>query len=379
MKAGNNMKSSSRIVIVGAGILGSAVAYELARRGETDIVVLEAEAEFDAHSTGRSAAYFIPMYESQSFAALSKASIGFLENPPEGFSEDVLFRRDGALIAAGIGFGEQITEEVATARKLGLPVELLDRNGIKEWVPAVNAELFESAAYYPTAGEIDVAALVRAYRTNAQALGVTFVRGCRFLGTQVTQGRITRALTSQGDIVCENVVDAAGAWAAQVAGQAGGRALQSLVLRRHLLQAPVSGLPADARWPFFRCQSLALYFKLTDGVLSFSPMDADPSPVGDCVIDAPRVAATLATLSKLTNFKIGAADIRAVAGHRVFGSDHGPLIGEDPQQKGLYWAAGMGGCGIMAAPAVGEMISAALLNTPSAIDPAPSRIARFQP
>jgi D-arginine dehydrogenase len=365
------------VVIVGGSVTGSAVAYALASAGERDVVVLEAEDAYDQHSTGRSAAYYIPMYESAAYAALSKASIDFLRSPPDGFSKTPIFRRDGAVIAAKNGAGAGVEAELKEAKALGMNASQLSAPEIKELVPTARVEMLETAAYYPDAGEIDVPALVAAYRREAIRMGVSFVRGNRYRGARSANGRVTVAMTDHGDIACGAVVNAAGAWVGEVADMSGATHTSPLVLRRHLLKTRVEGVPADARWPFFRCPSAPLYFKLTDGELSFSPMDATPDPIGSCETSAEKVAATIATINAFTTLNVDPAKVTSVAGHRVFGPDHAPLIGADPAMKGFFWAGGMGGCGIMAAPAVGEMVSAALLGKPVQIETAPSAISRL--
>ena len=112
----------SAVVVVGGGILGAAVAYELAERGQRDVVVLESEPALNRHSTGRSAAYYIPMYESLAYASLAKASLPFLKNPPAGFSDRAIFSQDGALIAAIEGHAAGIKSEMAQAQSLGIEV-----------------------------------------------------------------------------------------------------------------------------------------------------------------------------------------------------------------------------------------------------------------
>jgi D-arginine dehydrogenase len=368
---------NARVVVVGSGILGGAVAYALASQGEKDVIVLEAESDYDQHSTGRSAAYYIPMYESVAFAVLSKASLGFLKSPPEGFSQTPIFRRDGAVIAAVNGAEASVISEIAEARRLGLEVAKLEGAQIRELVPVVRTDKIGVAAYYPDAGEINVPALASGYRRAAKMASVRFITSRTYRGARLQKGRIVSAVTDKGEIGCEIIVNAAGAWVGEIAAASGATAIAPLVLRRHLLKARVSGVPQDARWPFFRCPSLPLYFKLSDGEVTFSPMDADPTPVGPCALDPKKVESTLATLNAFTDLTVNPQEVRAVAGHRIFGSDHQPLLGRDPQLNGFFWAGGMGGAGIMAAPAVGEVVSAEILNKPCSIDTSLSAVNRF--
>jgi choline dehydrogenase-like flavoprotein len=89
-------RERARVVIVGAGICGAATAYFLACAGETDIVVLEAEDAYNRHSSGRSASYFVPMYETWLQAHLAAAE-PFLQSPPDGFTPYPLLDRRARL------------------------------------------------------------------------------------------------------------------------------------------------------------------------------------------------------------------------------------------------------------------------------------------
>jgi len=357
-----------RIVIVGGGILGAAVAYTLAVRGETGVVVLEAEPALNLHSTGRSAAYYIPMYESLAYASLAKASLAFLKNPPDGFSTRPVFAQDGAVISAIEGHGRGVIDEMNQAQHLGIDVRRIDGPEIKELVPIARPELVEVAAFYPDAGEIDVDLLAQGYRRGAEQRGVTFMVGTAYRSAKVAHGKIVGVVTAAGEIGCEHIVNAAGAWAGEVARSASPTPIPMTVLRRHLLKTPATGNGADARWPFYRCPSLPLYYKQGGGELAFSPMDAEKDSPGDCKVDPARIAATIGLLNKYTTLSVDIADVTTVAGHRVFGPDHGPVVGEDPALPKFHWAAALGGSGIMAAPAVGELVASAILGTPILID-----------
>jgi D-arginine dehydrogenase len=369
---------STGVVVIGGGILGTAVAYELAKRGQRDVVVLESEPALNRHSTGRSAAYYIPMYESLAYASLARTSLPFLKNPPPGFSDNPIFSQDGALIAAIEGHAAAIKAEMAQAQSLGIEVRSVGAHEMRQLVPVARPELIEAAAYYPEAGEIDVAALAQAYVRNAEHLGVKFSLSDRFSGLKLDREKIVGVISTSGETSCEFVVNAAGAWATETATLANASALPLLVLRRHLLRMRLPAQWQRASWPFFRCPSLPLYYKPSGGELLFSPMDAEPDQPRDCSTDPSRIAAAIAALTSYTTLTANPDDVEAVAGHRVFGEDHGPIVGEDPARPRFYWAAALGGSGIMAAPAVADAVASAILGqTPPLIDTAAIAPARF--
>jgi D-arginine dehydrogenase len=368
---------SAEVVVIGGGILGAAVAYTLAARGERNVVVLEAESALNRHSTGRSAAYYIPMYESLAYASLAKASLPFLKDPPQGFSDRPVFSQDGALIAAIEGHAASVKKEMAQAQSLGIEVRNASADDIRELVPIARPEKIEAAAFYPEAGEIDVGGLSQAYIRGAKQLGVRFLLADRFGGTRLDQGRIVGVIAASGEIACRSVVNAAGAWAGEVATLAKASTLPVFALRRHLLRVRLPGTWSAANWPFFRCPSLPLYYKPSGGELSFSPMDAEADRPRDCPVDPARVASAIRSLNEYTTLPVRPEDVIAVAGHRVFGADHGPIVGEDQRLPRFYWAAALGGSGIMAAPAVADVIASAILGDSAPLDMTALAPARF--
>jgi D-arginine dehydrogenase len=373
----NNLMKNYRVIIIGGGILGASVAYSLAEYGETDVLVLEAEPALNLHSTGRSAAYYIPMYESKAYASLAKASLGFLKNPPEGFSARPLFSQDGAVIAAIEGRAKGVIDEMAEAKELGIDVERISGRQIVELVPIARPELVEVAAFYPEAGEIEVDLLTDSYRAAATRKGVSFETGNAFKDTLIEDGEIAGVLATSGKIGCEYIVNAAGAWAGRI-GKTIGRSLPLAVLRRHLMKVDISDAWPSKRSPFYRCPSLPLYYKLVEGELAFSPMDATPDEPRDCPVDVACIEDTTKILNAYTTLSVRADQVTAVAGHRVFASDHGPLVGSDPWMPKFYWGAALGGSGIMAAPVVGNLVASGILGREITMEMSSISPARFQ-
>ena len=174
----------ARIVIIGAGICGAATAYFLARDGESDVVVLEAEDAYNRHSSGRSASYFVPMYETRLLAHLARIAEPFLASPPPGFTPHPLLDRRGAILATDAAHEATHRAEVATARELGIPVEEIDPARIAAHIPILRAPGLVAAALYPGAGAIDSNALSMAYMGHARRAGVRFALERRVTGVR---------------------------------------------------------------------------------------------------------------------------------------------------------------------------------------------------
>ncbi len=372
----------ARIVIIGAGICGAATAYFLARDGESDVVVLEAEDAYNRHSSGRSASYFVPMYETRLLAHLARIAEPFLASPPPGFTPHPLLDRRGAILATDAAHEATHRAEVATARELGIPVEEIDPARIAAHIPILRAPGLVAAALYPGAGAIDSNALSMAYMGHARRAGVRFALERRVTGVRVRGARVAGVDTDAGPIECDVVVNAAGAWAGEVAALADALPIGCQPKRRHVICVRTPDEHAGARWPFFRCPSMPLYFRPEAGQILASAMDAEPVAPGACPTDELQLAIAADALARNTTLAFRRLD-SSWAGLRVFSPDGAPVIGWDPRREGFLWVACTGGTGIQSSPAVGRMAADFIAGRRSD-DPArglvdPARFARAAP
>jgi D-arginine dehydrogenase len=351
----------ARIVIVGAGICGAATAYFLARAGEADVVVLEGEDAFNRHSSGRSASYFVPMYETRTYAYLARLAEPFLREPPDGFTPHPLIERRGAVLAAGEPDLATFRAELATARRLGIPVEEIDAKRIPELIPIARPRAVAAAALYPGAGAMDCNALSMGYIRHARRAGVRFALDRRFTGARVENGKVTAVNTSAGPIACDIMVNAAGAWAAQAAELAGASPIPCEPRRRHVICVKLPPEHAHGRWPFFRCPSIPLYFRPEAGQVLASAMDAEPIAACDCPTDELQLATVADALESNTTLRFRHLE-SSWAGLRVFAPDGVPLVGWDPSLGGFLWVAAVGGVGIQSSPAIGQLAADLLLG-----------------
>ncbi|NNM70863.1 FAD-dependent oxidoreductase [Enterovirga aerilata] len=353
------MTRSADVVIIGAGIVGASIAYALGRRGIGRVVLLEAEVTLNVHSTGRNASYFLPIYDTACFSALAQASLPFFESPPDGFSDAPLLSRRGAVIAALETDADALAAEIAAARSSGVEVKSLAPADVAALVPIVRTDWFAAAAHYPGAGPLDVHALSMGYLSGARRAGVELHLAERCEAIETARGRVVAVRTNAHRYVCGTVVNAAGAWAAEIAAMCGARPIAFEPRRRHIasIPLPATGRPHD--WAFFRCPSLPFYMKPEPGQLLASLMDAELDEPGDCMSDDLRVAEIVDTVERLTTLEVRRVT-RAWAGHRTFSPDGAPVIGPDPAIAGFVWAAGLGGAGVMSSPAVGDLVAAAV-------------------
>ncbi len=354
--------------IAGAGMAGASLAAELVGCGAR-VLLLEAEAQPGYHATGRSAAFWTESYGGPMVQPLTAASGPFL------FENGFLAPR-GALTLARDRQAPQLDSFAADFAALGVRVERLDRAGIAAHVPGLRAE-WTQGAYEPDCCDIDVAALHAHYLAAARRAGAAVWCSARL--TAASSGSSGWALTmADGQAAhCDVLVNAAGAWADEVAALAGVRPLGIAPLRRTIVQLRVSpAVPASL--PLVLDIAGAFYFKPEAGRLWLSPHDETPSPPCDAAPDEADVAVAIARLEGVVDWRVDRVENKW-AGLRSFAPDRLPVFGFDPEARGFFWFAGQGGFGIQTAPAAARLAARLLAGEAGGeVDPAPYSPGRFR-
>ena len=265
-------------VIVGAGIAGASVAYELARHAS--VCLLEGESRPGFHATGRSAALFTPTYGGREIRAVTRASRGFFDQPPADFCEHPLLTPRGCLYIARPDQVVRLEQMAEAIRVSGGTVSVLEVAQAMARVPLIRRGYLAAAALDSDSMDIDVDALVQGFLRGARALGATLITGA--LATSIHQGQGIWSVDVGGRTVeAPVIINAAGAWADSVAQACGARRIGLQPLRRTalLVDAPAG---IDIRdWPAVIDADEEFYFKPDRTQLMLSPADEIPQPPGE--------------------------------------------------------------------------------------------------
>lgn len=347
---------SWQVIVIGAGIAGASVAAELATLGAR-VLLLEREDRPAYHTTGRSAALFTVAYGPPVIRALSRASEpAFRDGAP-------LLRPRGAMFLAR---PDQQAALDAMAAEVGPAVEPITAQAAREWVPVLHPDYLAAALVDASAADIDVDALHGGYLRRLTTAGG--VLRCKAGVTGIARdGAGWRVQAGGTDLRADILVNAAGAWADELAAAAGVARVGLVPKRRTaLLVAPPPGVVIDA-WPLAVDVDEQFYVKPDAGMLMLSPADETPSPPCDAAPDEMDVAIAIDRVQ-------GAMDlpVRRVAhkwaGLRSFVADKSPVVGFAPGAPGFFWLAGQGGYGIQSAPALSRWAAAAVLGLPAPAD-----------
>ncbi len=340
------------VVIVGAGIAGASLAFELA--ADRRVVLLEREERPGYHSTGRSAAMLIASYGTDVVRGLTGASRPFFEHPPEGFSPEPLLSPRGHLSIARGDQLDHLAEVEAKTRPSVPSLQRLDRDGVLRAAPLVAPAYPAAGLFEPDAKAVDDAALHQGYLTGFQRRGGVLWTDADVLKVKRGAAGTWRLETRAGVIEAEVLVNAAGAWADALAELAGVALIGIRPLRRTaVLLDPPEGI--DARnLPMIYDVDEAFYAKPEGAALMVSPADQTPSEPTDAQPEELDVAIAVDRYETLTGKPVKKLG-RRWAGLRSFSPDRELVLGFDPAAEGFFWLAGQGGFGIMTAPGAARL------------------------
>jgi D-arginine dehydrogenase len=338
---------TSDIIVIGGGIAGLSAASQLAC--DASVTVLEAEQQPGYHASGRSAAYFAAAYGTKVVRAITASSEHFLRNPPEEFTEVEIFRPRDCMY-----FGrEDQLERLQAIQEDNPDLQFIDGKSVCERVPALAPEYVHAAVWDRRGGDLEVDALLQGYLREFRRHGGEFRSACQASQLHWSAGAWTVSAggeTFQAPVV----VNAAGAWAGQVAELAGLDSLGIQPLRRTALTIDPPGGMDIRDWPEMVDADEAFYFKPDAGQLLISPADETPSPPCDAQPEDLDVAMGVYRFEQATGLDIQRVN-HSWAGLRTFAPDRIFVAGFDPRVDGFCWLAGQGGFGVMTSPAMARL------------------------
>ena len=347
--------------VIGAGIAGASVAYRLAAHAR--VVVLERESQPGYHSTGRSAAMFMENYGTPQVQALTRASRGFYEQPPAAFTEHALLEPRGCLYIAGAEQRDLLDKAYQASKARAGKVSLIDTAQALEWVPCLRPEAVVGAMLETEARDLDVDALHQGFLRGMSRSGGVLQCNAQLTGAIRANDHWQLTLDDGRQIRARNLVNAAGAWADQVALLCGVKPVGLLPCRRSAFTFDGPEGVDFSRWPAVIGIDESFYFKPDAGQLLGSPANADPVVPHDVMPEELDIATGIFHIEAATTLSIRRPR-HTWAGLRSFVSDGDLVVGWDNHCEGFFWLAAQGGYGIQSAAGVSQLACAQLLNQP---------------
>jgi sarcosine oxidase subunit beta len=359
------------VVIIGAGIVGTSIAWHLARRGRRDVAVLEKEAAAGLGSTAKAAGGIRAQFSSAVNVELSRLSIERFEKFEAEMGVPAPFTQAGYLWMASTAEQMRLFEKnAALQRSRGLTIELLDRAGVARKAPYVRSDDLAGGVFHGRDGYASPADFVAGYEKRARELGVRF-----FFGEEVTgrEGRTVK--TRSGSYSGEHVVIAAGAYSGRLGERLGMEIPVAPVRRQCFVTEPMPEFPHPI--PMTIDFTSGIYLHSESGGLLIGKADKDEAPGFNENADygfLEKVAElAMARVPALENARIrtGWGGLYEVT------PDNHPLIGP-AGEPGWWVACGFSGHGVMHAPATGMLVAELLETGRASIDLSPLRLSRFK-
>jgi sarcosine oxidase subunit beta len=214
------MNDGADVLVVGAGVQGASLAFHLARRGASVLVVERSTVA--AGATGRSSGFVRAHYDLVAESAIAWASLPWFREWAErvGYG-DPGFVQTGFLQLVGPAYADALRGNVANQRSIGIETEVVSPADARRLAPAMTIADDELAAYEPGSGYADPTATAAGFLAAARAAGARYLAGTAVTGITTAGGRVTGVETSRGPLGATVVVDAAGAWAGRLAAMVG--------------------------------------------------------------------------------------------------------------------------------------------------------------
>ncbi len=342
------------VVIVGGGIIGVSIAYHLAKEGAKPLL-LERRL-LGAGSTGKCAGGIRTQFSTEINIGFSVLSRLAFDRFHEDLGVDPEFRRVGYLLLAGTGSQWDLLKANASLlRKRGLGVETLSPWEIGERWPFLRIDDLEGGSFTPEDGHAGPHEVLQGFAKGARRLGAVLCEGVEVTGIEVTRGHVRGVQTASGQRVKTHaVVNAAGPWAADVAGLAGLHLPVRPLRRQIFFTAPFGDLPHLV--PLVIDLQHGWYMRREGrGLLLAGPQDSESSFNEQVDFDSQGWTAerSMHRVPVLERARI----VRGWAGLYEISPDNHPIIGEFPELKGFICANGFSGHGFQHSPAAGMLVA----------------------
>ena len=364
------------MVVIGAGCIGASVAFRLAQRGAS-VVVLEREPMAGTGSTGHCAGGVRQQFSTAVNVLLSKASVAVLERFQEETGSDAGFDQCGYLFClADEASWREFQSQLALWRTLDVPARALTPAQAREIVPGLETADLVGCTFCPTDGIADPHLVTQGFVAAARRHGAAFEFARAATGVRVEGGRVRGVLTEAGEIACSTVVNAAGPFAAEVAKWAGIELPVSPVRRQMFTTQPLPWV--NERFPMIVDMKSGVYMHRESGGILVGLADKNEPPSFNTNIDF-EFRDLVFSLAMERVPALEEAEYRAGwAGLYETTPDHNAILGAVPGLEGFQCANGFSGHGFMHSPAVGQVIAGLILDGRSPIEVSDLSIERFQ-
>ena len=379
----------ARVVIIGGGVGGTSIAYHLAQRGWTDIVLVE-RAELTSGSTFHSAGLVGQLRGTVTLTKMMMYGSDLYRRLRDETGVDPSWHEVGSIrLASSTERMEELERQAGWAKTFGLPMEIIDAQEAQDRFPLMSTDGVLGGVWLPTDGWLDPSGLAQALAAGARKRGVSIRTRTRVVAIALEKGRVSGVTVEhrgdRSEIATDVVVAAAGMFAPEIGRMVGVTVPIVPMAHQYLFTEPIEGV--DSTLPQLRDPDNLVYFREEVGGLCMGGYERDPDPWGLDGIpadfngkllapDMPRFEPIMEGAIRRVPAMADARVSRIINGPEAFTPDNEFILGES-DVRGFWLAAGFCAHGIAGAGGIGRQMASWIVDGEPELDLWKMDIRRF--
>ncbi|HVQ19286.1 MAG TPA: FAD-dependent oxidoreductase, partial [Actinomycetes bacterium] len=374
----HDLPARAQYVVVGGGVIGTSIAYHLAKLGATDVVLLERK-QLTSGTTWHAAGEVVSGGTmSENAAWMVRYSRDLYDNLEKETGLSTGFKQCGYLQLATTPRREEgFRRETAFLQAFGLDKHILTKSEVADLVPMIRSDDIRAGFFTPDEGRANPVDVTMSMAKGARMQGVKIFEETEVTGFTQQEGTVTGVETERGTIECEKVVIAAGLWGRELSAKAGVMVPLQAAEHYYLLTEPIEGVTSQLpviedpeSYGYFREEGGGLLVGMFEPVGAPWSLDGTPKNSAFTVLppDWDRMGPFLEVAMKRFPALEDAGIRTLFCGPESFTDDLGPMLGEAPELRNFYLACGLNSIGILLGGGLGHVVAQWLIEGVAPID-----------
>ncbi|HVF64279.1 MAG TPA: FAD-dependent oxidoreductase [Casimicrobiaceae bacterium] len=359
--------SRARVVVIGGGVVGTSVAYHLAHLGVRDVVLLERD-RLTSGTTWHAAGLIVTFGStSETSTSMRRYTRDLYARLEEETGQSTGFKPVGFIeIATDVDRLEEYRRVAAFNRYCGVDVHEISPGEVRELFPLARTDDILAGFYVADDGRANPVDVTMALAKGARKAGAAIIEGVRVVDVLHRRGAVTGVRTSAGDIDAEIVVNCTGIWARELGERSGVAIPLQAAEHYYLITEPIAGLSPSlpvledpASFAYFREEVGGLMIGLFETVCAPWRVEGIPADFsfGDLAPDWERMGPYVEAAMQRVPISLQAGVKKFFCGPESFTPDLAPIVGEAPELRNYFVAAGLNSIGILTGGGIGRALA----------------------
>ncbi|MFT5194229.1 MAG: glycine cleavage system T protein [Candidatus Promineifilaceae bacterium] len=365
------LPTHSQVVIIGGGIVGASIAYHLTKLGMTDVLLLERKT-LTSGTTWHAAGLVGQLRATQNMTKLAQYTSNLMAGLAEETGQETGFVQNGSVsVASNKERFEELKRGASMAKVFGLEVDVITPKQIADYWPLVNTDDLVGGVWLPGDGRTNPSDTTMAFIKGAKMYGATVHEHIKVTGITQKDGRVTGVDTDQGHVTCEIAINCAGMWGREVGKMAGARVPLHAAEHFYIITEPIEGLKKDL--PTLRDPGGYTYYREEVGAILAGFFEPNAKPWGMKGIpdhleyirlgeDWDHLGDAFDKMAHRMPVTESAGIHTFFNGPESFTPDDRYHLGESPELKNFYVAAGFNSIGIQSSGGAGKVLAEWIVN-----------------